>query len=81
MICAWIETSSALIGSSQTMNVGLHGQGPGDADALALAAAELVRVAVGVVRVQAHQPQQLADALHLRPCPLASLWMSQRLAR
>src|SRR5206468_5991343 len=41
---------------------GVDRQGSGDADALALAAGELVRVAVGEVRVQAHQAQQLLDA-------------------
>ena len=41
----------------------LHGERPGDADALALAAAELVRVALHEPRVEAHQRQQLGDAL------------------
>ena len=44
-ICDWIETSSALTGSSQTMKSGIERQRPGDADALALAAGEFVRVA------------------------------------
>ena len=42
MIWAWIDTSRAEIGSSQTMREGSTGQGPGDADALALPAAELM---------------------------------------
>ena len=45
MICAWIETSSAAIASSQTRNSGLHGERAGDADAAALAAGELMRIA------------------------------------
>jgi hypothetical protein len=48
--CAWIDTSSAAIGSSQTMNFRVQRQRPGDADALALAAGEFVRVAVGESR-------------------------------
>ena len=44
-ICDWIETSSALTGSSQTMKSGVERERPGDADALPLAAGELVRVA------------------------------------
>ena len=65
MTCAWIDTSSAEIGSSQTMKLGCDGQRAGDADALALAARELVRVAIGEVRVQADDAQQLLDALLL----------------
>ena len=49
MTCAWIETSSAETGSSQTISFGLHRQRAGDADALALAAGELVRIAAHVV--------------------------------
>ncbi len=51
-ICAWIDTSSALIGSSHTMNSRLDRERAGDADALPLPAGELVRVAVH--RVGAH---------------------------
>ena len=46
MICAWMLTSSAEIGSSATMKSGLDRQRAGDGDALALAAGELVRVAL-----------------------------------
>ena len=49
-IWAWIETSSAETGSSQTMKRRLDRQRPGDADALPLAARELVRIAVGCCR-------------------------------
>ena len=44
-ICACTETSSALVGSSQTISFGLDRQRAGDGDALALPARELVRVA------------------------------------
>ena len=47
--CAWIETSSAETGSSQTISFGLDRERAGDADALALAARELVRIAAHVV--------------------------------
>ena len=60
MICAWIETSSADTGSSQTMKLRLDGQRARDADALALAARELVRIAVRVARQEPDVAQQLA---------------------
>ena len=63
MIWAWIETSSALIGSSATIRSGLQRQRARDPDALPLAARELVRVARRVVRVEADRREQLADAL------------------
>ena len=63
MTCAWIETSRAEIGSSATIEVRVQRERPGDPDPLALAAGELVRVAVAVVRVQAHGGQQVADPL------------------
>ena len=69
MICAWMETSSAETGSSQTISFGLQRQGARDADALALAAGELVREAVVVLGVQADQLQELLDA-RLRSCPV-----------
>ena len=47
MIWAWMETSRAEIGSSQTMSARVAGQSAGDADALALPPGELVRHAVG----------------------------------
>ena len=53
-----MDTSSAETGSSQTMNLGA-----GDADALALAAGELMRVAHGVLGVEADELHQLHDAL------------------
>ena len=71
MICAWIETSRArdrLVGDDE---VGVERERPGDADALALAAGELVRVAVGVVRVEPDGREQLAD-------PLAPLGLRRR---
>ena len=64
MICAWIETSSAETGSSQTISRGLQDHRAGDADALALAARELVRVAVDHLRRQAGLRHHLA---HARP--------------
>ena len=59
MTWAWIETSSADTGSSQTISFGLDGERAGDADALALAAGELVREAAHVVGLQADRLQQL----------------------
>ena len=56
MIWAWIETSSALIGSSATIEVRVERQRASDADALPLAAGELVRVARAEVRVEADRP-------------------------
>ena len=46
MICAWIDTSSAVVGSSAISELGLGGQRERDHDALAHAARELVRVVV-----------------------------------
>src|ERR1035437_3257039 len=57
MTCAWMETSRADTGSSQTMSFGLRRNRTGYADALPLTTGELVRVAVVVLRVE-------ADALH-----------------
>ena len=72
MICAWIETSSAETGSSQTMNLGFRRQGARDADALALAAGEFVRVALGGVACEADRVQQLAHpARRAAASPLA----------
>ena len=45
MTCAWIDTSSAETGSSQTIELRLDRERAGDADALALAAGEFVRIA------------------------------------
>src|SRR2546427_1860743 len=66
MTCAWMETSSAEIGSSHTMNSGSTASAR-DADALPLSARELVRIAIGEVRVEAHDAQQLLHALGLLP--------------
>ena len=63
MICAWIDTSSAVVGSSATISFGSAGERERDHDALAHAAGELVRVVV--------------DALLRRPgcrCPRAGGW-------
>ena len=68
-ICAWIETSSAETGSSQTMKSGLSGERAREADALPLAARELVRVAVRRVGGQPDDAEQLA---HLRRRPRAA---------
>ena len=81
MTCAWIETSSAETGSSQTISFGLDRERAGDADALALAARELVRVAAHVVGVQADRLEQLRrSAPRTRAGVFASLWIDQRLA-
>ena len=53
MIWAWIETSSAEIGSSQTMKSGEVASARAMPIALALAAGELVRIAVAKGRVEA----------------------------
>ena len=66
--CACTDTSSALVGSSHTGELGLGGQGAGNGDALALAARELVRVLDHVERRQAHRLQQLAHTLFELPC-------------
>ena len=58
-ICAWIETSSADTGSSQTISFGRQRERARDADALPLAARELVRIAVVVLRVEADAVHQL----------------------
>ena len=46
MICAWIETSSAVVGSSATIRRGLGAQRERDHHPLAHAAGELVRIVV-----------------------------------
>ena len=58
MICAWMDTSSALTGSSAMMSLRLDGEGARDGDALALAAAEFVRIFADVARREAHAFQQ-----------------------
>ena len=52
MTCAWIDTSSALMGSSHTMNCGLVARAPRNADLLALPAQEGVRIAAHEARVR-----------------------------
>ena len=47
----YVERRQGFVGDDQ---FGLHHQGPGDGDALALAARKLMRVAVGIARVEAH---------------------------
>ena len=73
MTCAWIDTSSADTGSSQTISLRPQRDRARDADALALAAGELVRVAVVVLRVQADPLDEVLDLgldAALGPCPL-----------
>ena len=60
-ICAWIDTSSAETGSSQTISFGPQRERARDADPLALTAGELVRVPVVVLGVQPHQLHELLD--------------------
>ena len=60
-----VEGRHRLVGHEEA---GLHRQGAGDADALALAAAELVRVAAGVVRLEADQLERLVDPAGAAPC-------------
>ena len=50
MICAWIETSSAVVGSSAMMSLRLRGERERDDHALAHAARELVRIVVDAAR-------------------------------
>ncbi len=59
MTCAWIDTSSADTGSSQTMHLRPQRQGARDADPLPLPAGELVRVAVDVLGLEPDEVQQL----------------------
>ena len=62
MICAWIETSSADTGSSQTTSSGFNASDSREADPLALTAGELVRVARRGVRRKADDLEQFADS-------------------
>ena len=63
--CAWIDTSSAAIDSSQTRNSRLHRERARDADAGALAAGELVREAAHERRIEPDAVQLQADVLDL----------------
>ena len=58
-----METSSAEIGSSQTMKFGSERQRARDADALALPAGKLVRIASRHARVEADHSQQFLHPL------------------
>ena len=73
-----VERGDELVGDQA---LGLDRQRAGDADALALAAGELVGLAVGGVRRQAHQVQQLGDA-RLRSAGAARMLVdAERLGR
>ena len=75
-ICACTDTSSAEVGSSQTISRGSHRQRARDGDALALAAGELVRVALQRVAPQADLVDQRARAAARRA--LRSMLGAQR---
>ena len=66
MIWAWIETSSALIGSSATMSSGFTARARATPMRCRWPPRELVRVAIEEVRVEADDVEQLGH-------PLASL--------
>ena len=76
MICAWIETSSAETGSSQTISFGLQRERPGDADALPLAAGELGREPVVVLGVEPDELHQLLDRGACAPRRRATPWIA-----
>ena len=63
MICAWIDTSSADTGSSQTMSFGSQRQRPRNTDALALAAGELRGKTVVVLGIEPDDLHELLDLL------------------
>ena len=65
MTCAWIETSSAETGSSQTISRGSTASARAMPIALPLPARELVRIAARVLGREADQPQNLGNALAL----------------
>jgi hypothetical protein len=73
MICAWIDTSSAVVGSSATISLRLGRQRQGDHHALAHAAGELVRIVVDALgrRRDAGVLQQ-ADGAVTGACCLAT---------
>ena len=84
-ICAWMVTSSAVVGSSAISSSGLHGQRHGDHHALAHAAGELVRVLVDAAlglgdlhQLAASRPR--APSPRARPRPLVQLHASRRSA-
>ena len=70
MICAWMLTSSALVGSSRMSSAGLVGERHGDHHPLLHAPRQLVGVPIAGPRGQAHPVQQARDrAPAPRPCP------------
>jgi len=77
MICAWIETSSALTGSSATIIRGGPRECASDPDPLPLTARELVRVTVAVGRIETDPPEELRDPL--APLPGADTLKRERL--
>ena len=81
MICACTETSSAETSSSAIRHSGSTAKRAGDADALALAAAEFVRIALGRIGRQAHQLEQLADALRRPRRRWRRPWNADRLGQ
>jgi predicted transcriptional regulator len=76
MTCAWIDTSSADTGSSQTISAGSHRQRAGDADALALAAGEFVRIAARVLGLQADLSPAARHARARSAAARPTLWMT-----
>ena len=91
MICAWIDTSSAVVGSSAMMSRGLRRERERDHDALAHAAGELVRIVIEAARRggNAHFVEQL-DRARLRlaaptaadACAIVSTsWRADRVQR
>src|SRR5882757_3400909 len=70
-----VEGRDQLVGDQA---FGLYGEGTRNADALALAAAELIGVAGLRIGRQAHQIEELADAL-LHPGALAQAMEADRL--
>ena len=70
---AWVVRSSADTGSSQTISSRFQRERPCDRDPLALSAAEFARQAVGGVRGQVDQVEQVAHPAGgiLRPTPRA----------
>ena len=66
-ICAWIDTSSALTGSSSTTRSGSHRERSGDADALPLSAGQLVREARHVFGAETHEIEAARGHVARRP--------------
>ena len=71
-----VEGRDRLVADDQ---FGLARQGTGDADPLALPARELVRIAVGVARVEADEREQLADPVRSPRLAFAQAVQSDRL--